>query len=90
MDKVLVGTIDGKVGLLVLEGNKTLRITWLINTTGSEITCLDTYELDDGLDILVGRQDGTVDVYGFPDDEDTAPTLKFRYVSFCEKKTNVC
>lgn len=81
-DCLLVGTIDGKVGLLVLESNKTLRITWLVNTTGPEITCLDTYEIDDGLDILVGRQDGTVDVYAFPEDEDTEPTLRFRYVSF--------
>ncbi|XP_043268965.1 Bardet-Biedl syndrome 7 protein-like isoform X2 [Venturia canescens] len=89
MDKVLVGTIDGKIGLLILEGNKTLRITWLINTAGSEITSLDTYELDDGLDILVGRQDGTVDVYGFPDDEDTVPNLKFRYNSG-ESISSIC
>ena len=82
IERILVGTIDGRIGLLVLEGNKTIRITWLVNTTGPEITCLDTYELDDGIDILVGRQDGTVDVYAFPDEEDTTPTLRFRYVSF--------
>lgn len=79
-ERVLVGTMDGKVGLLVLQGNKTLRITWLLNMTGSEITSLDTYELQDGLDILVGRQDGTVEVYTFPD-EDTLSCLRYRYVN---------
>ncbi|XP_060829661.1 Bardet-Biedl syndrome 7 protein homolog isoform X4 [Bombus pascuorum] len=77
-ERVLVGTIDGKVGLLILHGNKTLRITWLLNMTGSEVTSLDTYELQDGLDILIGRQDGTVEVYTFPE-EDTLPSLRYRY-----------
>ncbi|OAD57989.1 Bardet-Biedl syndrome 7 protein [Eufriesea mexicana] len=77
-ERVLVGTMDGKVGLLILQGNKTLRITWLLHTTHSEVTSLDTYELQDGLDILVGRQDGTVEVYAFPE-EDTVPSLRFRY-----------
>ncbi|XP_043602800.1 Bardet-Biedl syndrome 7 protein homolog isoform X5 [Bombus pyrosoma] len=77
-ERVLVGTIDGKVGLLILHGNKTLRITWLLNMTGSEVTSLDTYELQDGLDILIGRQDGTVEVYIFPE-EDTLPFLRYRY-----------
>ncbi|XP_078044323.1 BBSome complex member BBS7 isoform X1 [Augochlora pura] len=77
-DKVLLGTMDGRVGLLILQGNKTLRITWLLNVTGSEVTALDTYELQDGLDILIGRQDGTVDVYTFPDEE-SLPSLRYRY-----------
>lgn len=71
--------MDGKVGLLILQGNKTLRITWLLNMNGSEITSLDTYELQDGLDILIGRQDGTVEVYTFPE-EDTLASLRYRYV----------
>ncbi|XP_003694249.1 Bardet-Biedl syndrome 7 protein homolog isoform X2 [Apis florea] len=77
-ERVLVGTMDGKVGLLILQGNKTLRITWLLNMNGSEVTSLDTYELQDGLDILIGRQDGTVEVYTFPE-EDTLPLLRYRY-----------
>ncbi|XP_076757547.1 BBSome complex member BBS7 [Xylocopa sonorina] len=77
-DRVLVGTMDGKVGLLILQGNKTLRITWLLNMNGSEVTSLDTYELQDGIDILIGRQDGTVEVYTFPE-EDTLPSLRYRY-----------
>ncbi|XP_018368941.1 PREDICTED: Bardet-Biedl syndrome 7 protein homolog [Trachymyrmex cornetzi] len=77
-DRVLVGTADGRVGLLILQGNKTLRITWLLTSTGSGITSLDTYELQDGIDILVGRQDGVVEVYTFPD-EDISSILRYHY-----------
>ncbi|XP_025994810.2 Bardet-Biedl syndrome 7 protein homolog [Solenopsis invicta] len=77
-DRVLVGTADGRVGLLILQGNKTLRNTWLLTSTGSGITSLDTHQLQDGIDILVGRQDGVVEVYMFPD-EDISPTLRFHY-----------
>ncbi|XP_029044222.1 Bardet-Biedl syndrome 7 protein homolog [Osmia bicornis bicornis] len=76
-EHMLVGTMDGKVGLLILESNKTLRISWILNMTGSEVTSLDTYELQDGLDILIGRQDGTIEVYTFPE-EDTLSLLRYR------------
>lgn len=47
----------------------------------SGITCLSTYDiLGDGIqDILVGRDDGTVQVYGF--DETDEPRLKLTHVS---------
>ncbi|XP_012532713.1 Bardet-Biedl syndrome 7 protein homolog [Monomorium pharaonis] len=77
-DRVLVGTADGRVGLLILQGNKTLRITWLLTSTGSGITSLDTHQLQDGIDILVGRQDGVIEVYTFPD-EDVSSILRFHY-----------
>ncbi|XP_071642384.1 BBSome complex member BBS7 [Temnothorax longispinosus] len=77
-DRVLVGTADGRVGLLILQGNKTLRVTWLLTSTGSEITSLDTHQLQDGIDILIGRQDGGVEVYTFPD-EDVSSTLRYHY-----------
>ncbi|XP_020292035.1 Bardet-Biedl syndrome 7 protein homolog isoform X3 [Pseudomyrmex gracilis] len=77
-DRVLVGTADGRIGLLILQSNKTLRITWLLTSTGSGITSLDTYQLQDGIDILVGRQDGIVEVYTFPD-EDMTSTLRYHY-----------
>lgn len=32
-------------------------------------------------DILVGRDDGTVEVFGF--DSSNEPTLRFEHVSFC-------
>lgn len=38
--------------------------------------------MGDGVsDILVGRDDGTVEVYGF--DSASEPTLRFEHVSFC-------
>lgn len=79
-NRVLVGTADGRIGLLILQGNKTLRITWLLTSTGSGITSVDTHQLQDSIDILVGRQDGTVEVYTFPD-EDVTSTLRYHYVS---------
>jgi len=82
-DRVLVGTADGRIGLLILQGNKTLRITWLLTSTGSGITSLDTYQLQDDIDILVGRQNGVVEVYTFPD-EDTTSILRYHYVSGCD------
>lgn len=82
-DRVLVGTADGRIGLLILQGNKTLRITWLLTSTGSGITSLDTHQLQDGIDILVGRQDGVVEVYTFPD-EDVTSILRYHYVSHCD------
>ncbi|XP_043478026.1 Bardet-Biedl syndrome 7 protein homolog isoform X2 [Leptopilina heterotoma] len=76
---VLMGTLDGKVGLLILETNKTVRVTWLLNDSSSEITALDTYVLQDTLDFIVGRQNGIVEVFAFPTDEEATPTLRFRY-----------
>lgn len=87
-DRVLVGTADGRIGLLILQSNKTLRITWLLTSTGSGITSLDTYELQDGIDILVGRQDGVIEVYTFPE-EDVPSTLRYHYVGDGEYKVLV-
>ncbi|XP_011299492.1 Bardet-Biedl syndrome 7 protein homolog [Fopius arisanus] len=78
-NRILVGTQDGKIGLLTVQGAKTIRITWVITTAAPEVTSLDTYELEDGLDILVGRQDGTVEVFAFPEDEETTPLRRYRY-----------
>lgn len=83
---ILMGTLDGKVGLLILETNKTVRVTWLLNSSNSEITALDTYILQDTLDFIVGRQNGTVEVFAFPTDEEATPTLRFRYVGIFSKK----
>lgn len=47
----------------------------------SGILCIDTYDIiGDGVnDVLVGRDDGTVEVYGF--DSSGEPTLRFEHVS---------
>ncbi|KAJ8676518.1 hypothetical protein QAD02_012305 [Eretmocerus hayati] len=78
-DRILVGTIDGRVGLLMLEKDKSLRVSWLLSKIGSEITSLDSFEIQDGVDLIVGRQDGSVEVYTLPADEEIVPMLRFRY-----------
>lgn len=47
----------------------------------SGILCIDTYDIiGDGVnDVLVGRDNGTVEVYGF--DSSGEPTLRFEHVS---------
>lgn len=49
----------------------------------SGILCIDTYDIiGDGVnDILVGRDDGTVEVYSL--DSSNEPMLRFDHVSFC-------
>ncbi|KAH0552608.1 Bardet-Biedl syndrome 7 protein homolog [Cotesia glomerata] len=80
-DRILVGTQDGKIGLLKILSDTTCRVTWLINSYGSEITSLHTYELDDNVDILVGRQDGTIEVFNFPHDDEINPSLRYQYMA---------
>ena len=54
------------------------------------ITCLSTYDiLGDGIeDILVGRDDGTVQVYGF--DETDEPRLRLTHVSLALSMRMLC
>ena len=54
------------------------------------ITCLSTYDiLGDGIeDILVGRDDGTVQVYGF--DETDEPRLRLTHVSLALSIRMLC
>lgn len=49
----------------------------------SGILCIDTYDIiGDGVnDILVGRDDGTVEVYSL--DSSNEPMLRFDHVSYC-------
>lgn len=76
-----MGMMDGKVGLLMLDNEKNLRVSWLLNKNDSEVTSLDSFEIVDGIDLIVGRQDGSVEIHSLPADEDAMPLLRFRYVS---------
>lgn len=80
-DEVLYGTTDGKIGLIQV-GECASAIKWEIDNDKKKggILCLDTYDIiGDGVsDILVGRDDGTVEVYGF--DSEGEPTLRFEHV----------
>ena len=82
-DEVLFGTADGKIGLLQLtrQGPNT---KWLLEQDGSygAIQGMDNYDITgDGVrDLIVGRHDGTVEVYAYDEGEDAEPVLKFSNV----------
>ncbi|XP_037637159.1 Bardet-Biedl syndrome 7 protein isoform X1 [Sebastes umbrosus] len=80
-DEILYGTTDGKIGLVQI-GESSAATKWEIDNDKKKggILCIDTYDImGDGVsDILVGRDDGTVEVYGF--DSASEPTLRFEHV----------
>lgn len=80
-DRVLMGTQDGKVAILLLDTDKCVRISWIINETAAEVTALDTFEMDSGHDVILGRIDGSIEIHTLPADEETIPLTRFRYVS---------
>uniref|UniRef100_A0A3Q1IXQ6 Bardet-Biedl syndrome 7 protein homolog n=1 Tax=Anabas testudineus TaxID=64144 RepID=A0A3Q1IXQ6_ANATE len=80
-EEILYGTTDGKMGLVQV-GERSAATKWEIDNDKKRggILCIDTYDIiGDGVnDILVGRDDGTVEVYGF--DSNNEPTLRFEHV----------
>ncbi|XP_063232547.1 Bardet-Biedl syndrome 7 protein homolog isoform X2 [Bacillus rossius redtenbacheri] len=69
-DQVLYGAADGSVGLLqVSRTGVTSRLLLLPDAGLAAVTCMDCYDLTgDGTgDLLVGRQDGSLEVYPLPD-----------------------
>ncbi|XP_029964352.1 BBSome complex member BBS7 isoform X2 [Salarias fasciatus] len=80
-EEVLYGTIDGKIGLVQV-GERSAVTRWEIDNDKKKggILCMDTYDIiGDGVnDILVGRDDGTVEVFGF--DSSGEPTVRFEHV----------
>ncbi|XP_037116427.1 Bardet-Biedl syndrome 7 protein [Syngnathus acus] len=79
-DAILYGTTDGKIGSVHIgEGSATTK--WEIDNDKKKggILCLDTYDITgDGVrDLLVGRDDGMVAVYGF--DSTNEPTQRFEH-----------
>ena len=88
-DEVLYGTDDGKIGLVQLtrQGPNT---KWLLEPShsqagGGSVTCLDNYDVSgDGIrDLIVGRHDGSVEVYAYDEGDDSEPVLKYSTVSKC-------
>lgn len=47
------------------------------------VVCMDHFDMTgDGVrDLIVGRDDGTVQIYTYDDGEDNAPSLRYTYVS---------
>ncbi|XP_072170884.1 BBSome complex member BBS7-like [Diadema setosum] len=67
-EEVLYGTSDGKIGLVQLNRVSPNHKWEIPNEKGSGgILCMDNYDItaDGILDLLVGRDDGQVEVYGY-------------------------
>nr|CAD7403390.1 unnamed protein product [Timema cristinae] len=84
-DRVLYGTVDGRVGVLQV-GRTGVRNRWLVNNElhRGGILCMDCYDItgDGMMDLLIGRQDGSIEVYSIEDDgedEDGKETRKFGF-----------
>lgn len=87
--ELLYGTQNGKMGLVKLEAQEpTYRWDMLNERKYGGISCIATSDLSsDGVpDIIVGRDDGVLEVYSF-EDADT-PRLKFTHM-FGESVTSV-
>ncbi|XP_062380386.1 Bardet-Biedl syndrome 7 protein [Sardina pilchardus] len=80
-EEVLYGTADGKLGLVKITESSPVS-KWEINNDKRKggILCIDTFDLvGDGVkEILVGRDDGTVEVYGL--DSSNELTLRYEHV----------
>ncbi|XP_048827150.1 Bardet-Biedl syndrome 7 protein [Brienomyrus brachyistius] len=79
--EILYGTTDGKLGLVkVMESSPVHRWEVPNDKKKGGVLCLDSFDiLGDGVrEILVGRDDGTVEVYGLDSSGD--PTLRFEHV----------
>ncbi|XP_077518922.1 BBSome complex member BBS7-like [Amblyomma americanum] len=77
---VLYGTSDGKVGLLSIDKSSPTPVWEIDNPNGAgSVTCLAFYDMtgDGLLDLIVGRNDGQVEVYSFNDLDE--PVLRFSY-----------
>ncbi|XP_046876152.1 Bardet-Biedl syndrome 7 protein [Hypomesus transpacificus] len=81
MEDILYGTVDGKLGLVKMTHSCAIS-KWEIDNEKKKggVLCLDSFDiLGDGVrDVLVGRDDGTVEVYGF--DTSNEPSLRFQHV----------
>ncbi|XP_052005898.1 Bardet-Biedl syndrome 7 protein isoform X2 [Xyrauchen texanus] len=80
-EEVLYGTADGKLGLVQITKSGPVT-SWELDNEKKKggVLCIDTFDIvGDGVkDILVGRDDGTVEVYGL--DGSNEPTLRFEHV----------
>jgi len=79
-DGVIYGTADGKIGLVQLSTDAPEHI-WEIGNEkqNGDVLTLDLHDVSNNgtKDLLVGRADGVVEVYGF--DEGNSPFQHFKY-----------
>ncbi|KAK2563629.1 Bardet-Biedl syndrome 7 protein [Acropora cervicornis] len=80
-EEVLYGTSDGKIGLIQLGSRSMIPIP--------RVLALDTFDITaDGVpDVLVGRDDGLIEVFGFDEADEPVPRFK---QALSESVTSVC
>ena len=81
--EVFYGTSDGKVGLIEITMEEPLPKWELPNEKRqSGVSCIDSYDItNDGImDLLISREDGTVEVYGY--DSMDNPEQRYIYVNY--------
>ncbi|XP_028815428.1 BBSome complex member BBS7 isoform X1 [Denticeps clupeoides] len=80
-DEILYGTTDGRLGLVKITESAPV-VKWEMDNEKKKggILCIDTFDiLGDGVkDILVGRDDGTVEIYAL--DASNELSLRFEHV----------
>uniref|UniRef100_A0A8D9AJZ2 Bardet-Biedl syndrome 7 protein homolog n=2 Tax=Cacopsylla melanoneura TaxID=428564 RepID=A0A8D9AJZ2_9HEMI len=87
-DLLLVGTMHGEVVLYQIS-HQEFSIKWSLPSTKSMscVTCLYCYDMstNDSLDLIIGRDDGTIEIYALlmRDEGQMAPMLRFSY--FCNE-----
>lgn len=79
-DRIICGMTDGRVVLFrVTSAASTFDAEPLIdqNENAGAVTTIDSFDLtgDGKLDLIVGRRDGTVQVYSLPSEENTFDTI---------------
>lgn len=78
--EIVYGTNDGRLGLISVENMRANTIWELYDPERQGgITCIDSYDItgDGAKDLIVGRNDGEVEVYSYNDNDE--PVLRFSY-----------
>lgn len=79
-DGVIYGTSDGKIGLVQLNSSAPEHVWEIENEKqNGDVLSLDLYDISNNgtSDLLVGRADGVIEVYGF--DEGGSPFQHYKY-----------
>lgn len=88
-DGIVYGTMDGKVGMVQLGSSAPEHVFELTNEKqSSDVSSVDMFDVSNNgtQDLLVGRADGVIEVYGF--DDAGSPFQHFKY-SLSESITSV-
>ncbi|XP_043223062.1 Bardet-Biedl syndrome 7 protein homolog isoform X2 [Amphibalanus amphitrite] len=81
---LLYGTTDAAIGCVALGRNEPTD-KWTVepsrDSSRAGVVCMDHFDMTgDGVrDLIVGRDDGSVQIFSYDDGEEAAPTLRYTY-----------